>query len=88
MKELEKAKERIKDALIRLERAIEAKNAKLELENQALREELNKLKLVDKSPSSRKGAAKITVGEEENLLDKSVLSEVDLSLKELKKLMG
>lgn len=86
MEKLEQSREALKNALIRLEKVIEAGFTQMKMENQALEHELLKYKV-----SSRKRITKgvtATGSTEDNLVNASVSNEIDLSLKELKKLVG
>ena len=93
MTDLEKSKERLKNSLIRLENAINNKIAKLELEAHLLREQVLQLKQ-DKAipPTGPKRAKKeephIDFRGEQPLVGNKASSEIDLSLKELRKLLG
>lgn len=92
MEKLEKSKDALKNALIRLEKVIEAHFVQMELENQTLKNELLKYKGEKPATATRKRVAKEDTAPASksgaSLVNASVSNEIDLSLKELKKLVG
>jgi hypothetical protein len=92
MEKLEKSQDALKNALIRLEKVIEAYFMKMELENQTLKNELLKYKGEKPATTGRKRTAKDETASGAksggSLVNADVSNEIDLSLKELKKLVG
>ena len=92
MNKLEKSKERLRNAFMRIEAAISSKLARMQLENQMLREELVKLQQKKtQAPSASRRALKEGMSlrlEETFSASDRAKDEVSLSIKELKKLVG
>jgi hypothetical protein len=93
MEKLEQSQTRLKNALLRLEKVIEAGFAQMDIENQALKNELLKYKGEKNTTVGRKRTVKDDSASGglkgmDNLVNASVSNEIDLSLKELKKLVG
>jgi hypothetical protein len=92
MERLNLAKNRLKKAISKLESVIEKKVGELERENSLLRTEVIKLKQeskkheVEQSQTAKKKPAKLA--EAPQLVNEDTTNQIDLSLSELKKLVG
>lgn len=90
---LERSKERLKKSLVQLENTINSKFAKYEIDNLALKEQLVKYKQQKTTTTLKKPANEEFQNEDslegyEQLVTTATVGAIDLSLQELKKLVG